>query len=102
MTIGKKTKKLSPAMERLVGDLGNQAIVGAQLNRLNKDKIDIQKTIENYGARMNMLQGAISSTINAIQDVDKNRSSDDIMQEAQIIVDKNMAEKRKQNIPPAK
>ena len=97
--IGKKKnpvpKKLSPAMERLVGAISNQGIWDNRRAEVvkNLDTLETKKT--ETEAHLNRLQGEITATINGILDNDKNLKGEDVLKEAQAVVRANAEAKRK-------
>jgi len=93
-----KTKKLSPAMERLVGAMSNQAIWGNRRAIGMKEKAEVQKSINECEANLNRLNGEIMGTVNGIIDSNPKANADEILEEAGLIVDAN--QKAKQDNQP--
>jgi len=94
-----KTTKLSPAMERLVGILTNQMIWGGREQKVMGDQDMLVKQLKEVQANLYRLQGEATATVNGIMDNDNKLKMEKVFQEAQAIVDKNMADKRQPQIP---
>lgn len=92
-------KKLSPAMERLVGSMSNQAIWGNRRNSSMKQMEEVRKGIAECEANLNRLNGEIIATVNGIIDSNQKMSADDILKEAGSIVDANAKAKQQPPMP---
>ena len=95
-------KKLSPAMERLVGSMGNQAIWGSRRNNSLQMQAEAGKHISECEAHLNRLNGEIMATVNGIIDSNPKLKSEDILKEAGEIVDANEKAKQKNPLNPPK
>lgn len=105
--IGKKEKKVTPkklslAMERLVGSLSNQSIWGARRVNSLKQQSEIQQHITECEANLNRLNGEIMGTVNGIIDSNPKLNADDILKEASEIVNANQIANQKQPPMPNK
>ena len=104
MKLGSKKptpKKLSPAMERLVGSISNQGIWGGRRDEVVKGIEELEKRKTEAESHMNRLQGEVTATINGIMDSDKNLKGEDILAEAQGIIRAN-AEAKQPKLPGTK
>lgn len=89
-----KPKKLSKAMERLVGSLSNQAIWGSRRANAVKAKTDVENQIRDMESNLDRLQGEITGTINGMLDNDPKADGGKILEEAQAIVNENIKAKQ--------